>query len=201
MSTIPQAAIVAGQAELCPEIAVRNLVVDYLLQECKWCGEVIIDSSTKRRKFCNNGNVCCNAYSRDKKRREQGFKHSQFWGPWIYQHDTIVRGQGDLFAVSEVIFKSTPKRVPSDKPKYFGGGVCTADGSLAVTPRSVKHEVDANNRPTIKEPTPVAFERHALIGPRRQIEGKATKRRGSRGKRGTNQQLVKDSRWVDQLAR
>jgi hypothetical protein len=48
---------------------VRNLdVIDLLANYCKWCGECIFDSSTKPRMFCDNNNVCCNAYSRAKKR-------------------------------------------------------------------------------------------------------------------------------------
>lgn len=54
-----------GKAEVCPEIAVRNLdVIDYLANDCKWCGEVIFNSSTKPRSFCDNNNRCCNNYSR-----------------------------------------------------------------------------------------------------------------------------------------
>jgi hypothetical protein len=186
MSTAPQAALTAGQAEICPAIPVRNLdVIDYLSHKCKWCGAEILDSATKRRKFCNNDNVCCNAYSRDKKRREKVFKHSQFWGPWVYKRETIVLGQGDLFATSEVIFKSTPKRVPCERPKYFGGnGVCPPEGSLATTAgKKVTHEVDVNDRPIVQEPTPIGglFERNAVHGRHRvswaRGNPKATKQR------------------------
>jgi len=43
-------------------------VIDYLAKRCKWCGADVIDSPTKHRQFCDNNNVCCNAYSRAKKR-------------------------------------------------------------------------------------------------------------------------------------
>lgn len=63
MSTVPQAGV---------EIGVRNLhVMDFLIKRCKWCAKEIFDSSTKPRIFCNNNNVCCNAYSRHKRNRDR----------------------------------------------------------------------------------------------------------------------------------
>jgi hypothetical protein len=64
MSTELQAAA-GGRAGADVKIAVRNsLVIDFLVKRCKQCGKEIFDSSTKPRKFCDNNNRCCMAYSR-----------------------------------------------------------------------------------------------------------------------------------------
>jgi hypothetical protein len=70
MSTDLEIVEMGGQVEA--DTTVRNLlVIDFLSKRCKWCGEYIFDSSTKPRKFCDNNNRCCNAYSRSLRNRDR----------------------------------------------------------------------------------------------------------------------------------
>lgn len=62
------AAGIEAEIRLSGSTAVRNFFIDYLAKRCKWCGADVEDSPTKHRQFCDNNNVCCNAYSRAKKR-------------------------------------------------------------------------------------------------------------------------------------
>lgn len=160
-----QAAAGIGQAELYPEIHVRNLdVIDYLANLCKWCDVPIFDSFTKPRSFCNNGNVCCNNYSRrgvskkvwealKRAKRELVVKDKPSFVDTMV--NTIIKNaRGDEI---EVIRLEPMRLFPSEKKQRGGVGVCPKGKELGV------------NAP-VPEPTPLftGWERgDVVIAPRR----------------------------------
>lgn len=117
MSTELKTAASDGQAEV--EIAVRNLdVIDYLAHRCKWCGEHIFDSSTKPRKFCNNNNRCCMAYSRSVRNRDKsiGFD-GRYSGPLSGVTKLRVTGKDHSFHPI-VLPKDVDVHVKPVEPKF-----------------------------------------------------------------------------------
>jgi hypothetical protein len=152
MSTTRQL-VGCGQAESCHEIAVRNLdVTDYLANRCKWCGEYIFDSSTKPRRFCDNGNVCWNNYSRRGVNRTvwEALKRAK---STLVAHDvpsfapTMVRQViGTKKGEVEVIRVKPMRLFPSAKKQHRGVGMCPKGKELGV------------NTP-VPEPTPLELTR------------------------------------------
>lgn len=153
-----------GQAELCPEIAVRNLdVIDYLANTCKWCGEVIFNSSTKPRTFCNNNNLCCNNYSRrgvgkkvwdalKRAKRCLVVDDTPSFAPTMVNKrikTTFTDGQGGFKSVD--VCRVEPMRLFPSTRKQRGVGVCPKGKELGVNT-------------VLPEPTPVGgmFERNAV---------------------------------------
>jgi hypothetical protein len=156
-------------AELSPEIPVRNLVVDYLLKLCKWCGEEIVDSATKPRKFCNNDNVCCNNSS-----RHGGITKTE-WNQKRLAHTTRRTSNGQYVTVMQrvdvgaktstfahkegVATKSVVKPVLVWVDGQADGGCFVADAVMVPQrpepqPGPTHHTIDVNDRPAVPEPTP-----------------------------------------------
>lgn len=174
MSADLQIAGQTGQAELYPEIVVRNLdVIDYLSHNCKWCGEVIFNSSTKPRTFCDNNNRCCNNYSRRGVNRTVWEALKRASRTPLVAHDepsfapTMVRQViGTKHGEVEVIRVKPMRLFPSAKKQRGGVGMCPKGKELGV------------NTP-LPEPTPTVtgWERGEV-----EHRGRAGLRRIKRGK-------------------
>jgi hypothetical protein len=162
MSTTPQAAMVAGQAEVCLEPTVRNLdVIDFLANRCRWCGEYIFDSATKPRRFCNNNNVCCNKFSR------HGGVTKAVWDSQhlarinakkpVLDHPAFELVERPLRYEPRDFFKDGLKMFrhsasPSAKvriPKFGGGLQKNSDGVSITTKRTQPDLVNINDRPGV----------------------------------------------------
>jgi hypothetical protein len=157
MTTAPLAAI---------EITVRNLMVDYLLKRCKECGEIIIDSSTKPRMFCNNGNVCCNRFSRGRRNRDRsiGFD-GRYSGPLNGASKSTLRNKRDAFVFYHSINRNRP--LPESHQALhllLEKHELLKDSVSVVTVRVAPDQVDVNdNRPVVTLPVGVKKPSRATI--------------------------------------
>jgi hypothetical protein len=146
----------AIQAE--SNIAVRNLyVIDYLAKWCKWCGAVIFDSSTKPRMFCDNNNVCCNAFSRSHRKPASAKKlkldHAAFEiveRPVRYQL-LVTDGKEKLRRPSLLKYARIPK---------FGKDLRPSGVSIA-TKRTQPDLVDVNDRPGVSARDDAGYDNRA----------------------------------------
>jgi hypothetical protein len=139
-------------------IAVRNLVViDFLVKRCKWCGAVIFNSPTKPRTFCDNNNVCCNAFSRSQ-HKSAGVKklkldHAAFEiveAPVRYQL-LVTDGKEKLRRTS----LSKHARIPK-----FGKDLRPSGVSVA-TRRTQPDLIDINDRPGVSARDDAGYDNRA----------------------------------------
>jgi len=161
MSTAQQAAIAAGQVEVCLGSAVRNLdVIDFLANRCRWCGEYIFDSATKPRSFCNNNNVCCNKFSR------HGGVTKAVWDaqhlarinskklvadhPAFELVERPIRYQPRDFKDGRKMFRNSASASAKVRIPKFGGGLQkNSDGVSVATKRTKPNDVEINDRPGV----------------------------------------------------